>query len=161
MRGSKPSFLFCLDRERAYTAADRAHGAGVETTNDNNSTTMATAMATTAETRMKAVGGERRNPPRVSRVADGQSAKGMHGAAVTSVVDDDSYDNDDGVASVRHQDPLQAAQFKNRGARVGGRQDPTQEGARRGGVTHLPPRPQDSAHSRRRRDQRHGQGQLG
>jgi hypothetical protein len=48
-------------------------------------------------------------------VADGQSAKGMHGAVVATVDDDDSYDDDDGVASIRHQDPPQAAQFKNRG----------------------------------------------
>jgi hypothetical protein len=39
----------------------------------------------------------------------------MHGAAVATVNDDDSYDNEDSVASVRHQDPPQAAQFKNRG----------------------------------------------
>ncbi len=70
-RGGKPSFLFCLNRERAYAAAKRAHGTGAETANDDNSTTMATATATMAETRMKAVGGERQNPPRVPRVADG------------------------------------------------------------------------------------------
>ncbi len=63
VQGGKPSFLFRLDRERAYAAANRAHGAGVETANDDNSTTTATATATTAETRMKAVGGERQNPP--------------------------------------------------------------------------------------------------
>ncbi len=58
-QGSEPSFLFCLDRKRAYAAANRVHGAGAETANNDNSTTMATATATTAETRMKAVGGER------------------------------------------------------------------------------------------------------
>jgi hypothetical protein len=42
-----------------------------ETANNDNSATMAMATATTAETRMKAVGGERQNPPRVPRVADG------------------------------------------------------------------------------------------
>jgi hypothetical protein len=63
VQGGKPSFLFHLDRERAYAAANRAHGAGAETANDDNSTTMATATATMAETRMKAVGGERQNPP--------------------------------------------------------------------------------------------------
>ncbi len=115
VRGGKPSFLFPLDRKRAYAAANRAHGAGAETASNDNLTTTATAMATTAETRMKVVGGERRNPPRVSRVADGRSAKGMHGAAVATVNDNDSYDNDDGVASVWHQDPPQAAQFKNGG----------------------------------------------
>ncbi len=115
VQGGKPSFLFRLDRERAYAAANRAHGAGAETATDNNSTTTAMARATTAETRMKAVGGERRNPPRVSRVANGRSAKGMHGAAIRTVDDNDSYDNDDGVASIRHQDPPQAAQFKNGG----------------------------------------------
>ncbi len=71
VRGGKPSFLFRLDRKRAYAPANRAHGAGAETTNDNNSTTRAAATATTAETRMKAVGGECQNPPRVPRVADG------------------------------------------------------------------------------------------
>jgi hypothetical protein len=71
VQGGKLSFLFRLDRERAYAAANRAHGAGAETANDDNSTTMATATATTAETRMKAVGGERQNPPRVPRVANG------------------------------------------------------------------------------------------
>jgi hypothetical protein len=71
VRGGEPSFLFGLDRERAYAAANRAHGARAETANDDNSTTTATATATTAETRMKAVGGERQNPPRVPRVADG------------------------------------------------------------------------------------------
>ncbi len=114
VRGGEPSFLFCLDCERAYAAANRAHGAGAETANNNNSTTTATAMATTAETRMKAVGGERQNPPRVPRVADGRSKKGVHGAAVATINDDDSYDNN-GVVSVRHQDPPQAAQFKNGG----------------------------------------------
>jgi hypothetical protein len=39
----------------------------------------------------------------------------MHGAAVATVNDDDSYDNDNGVVSVRHRDPPQAAQFKNGG----------------------------------------------
>jgi hypothetical protein len=114
VRGGKPSFLFCLDRKRAYAAANRAHGAGAETANDDNLTTTTTATATTAETRMKAVGGERQNPPGVPRVADDRSEKGMHGAAVATVNDDDSYDNN-GVVSVRHQDPPQAAQFKNRG----------------------------------------------
>jgi hypothetical protein len=38
----------------------------------------------------------------------------MHGAAVATVNDDDSYDNDV-VVSIRHQDPPQAAQFKNGG----------------------------------------------
>ncbi len=114
VQGSEPSFLFRLDRERTYTAANRAHGAGAETANDDNSTTTATATATTAEMRMKAVGGECQNPPRVPRVADGQSEKGMHGAAVATINDDNSYNNN-GVVSVRHQDPLQAAQFKNGG----------------------------------------------
>ncbi len=71
VRGGEPSFLFHLDRERAYAAANRAHGTGAETANDDNSTTTAMAMATTAETRMKAGGGERQTPPRVPRVADG------------------------------------------------------------------------------------------
>jgi hypothetical protein len=62
VRGGKPSFLFRLNREGAYAAANRAHGAGAETANDDNSTMTATAMATTAETRMKAVGGERQPP---------------------------------------------------------------------------------------------------
>jgi hypothetical protein len=115
VQGGEPSFFFCLDRKRAYAAANRVHGAGAETANNANLMTMATATATTAETRMKAVVGEPRNPPRVSRVADGQSAKGMHGAAVATVDYDNSYNNDDGVASVRHQDPPQAAQFKNGG----------------------------------------------
>ena len=87
MQGGEPSFLFHLDRKRAYAAANRAHGAGAETANDDNLTTTATATATTAETRMKAVGGERRNPPRVPRVANGRSKKGMHGAAVATVND--------------------------------------------------------------------------
>jgi hypothetical protein len=39
----------------------------------------------------------------------------MHGATVATVNDDDSYDDDNGVASVWHQDPPQAAQFKNGG----------------------------------------------
>jgi hypothetical protein len=39
----------------------------------------------------------------------------MHGAAVATVEDNDSYDDDDGGASVRHRDPPQAAQFKNGG----------------------------------------------
>jgi hypothetical protein len=115
VQGGKPSFLFRLNRKRAYAAANRAHGTGAETANNNNSTTTAMATATTAETRMKAVGGEHRNPPQVSRVADGRPANGMHGAAVATVNDDNSYDNDDGVASVRHQDPPQVAQFKNGG----------------------------------------------
>ncbi len=115
VQGGKPSFLFCLNRERAYAAANRAHGTGAETANDDNSTTIVMAAATTVETRMKAVGGERQNPLRVSRVADGQSKKGMHSAAVATVDDDNSYNNDDTVASVRHQDPPQAAQFKNGG----------------------------------------------
>jgi hypothetical protein len=85
MQGGKPSFLFCLDRERACAAANRAHGAGAETANDDNSTTTAAAMATTAETRMQVVGGERQNPPRVPRVADGRSEKGMHGAVVATI----------------------------------------------------------------------------
>ncbi len=63
MRGGEPSFLFRLNRKRAYAAANRVHGARAKTANDDNSTTTATAMATTAETRMKAVGGERQNPP--------------------------------------------------------------------------------------------------
>ncbi len=71
VRGGKPSFLFCVNRERAYAAANRAHSAGAENANDDNSTMMATATATMVETRMKAVGGERQNPPRVPRVADG------------------------------------------------------------------------------------------
>jgi hypothetical protein len=87
VQGGEPSFLFCLDRERAYAAANRVHGAGAKTTNDDNSTTTATATATMAETRMKAVGGERQNPPRVPRVADGRSEKGMHGAAVATIND--------------------------------------------------------------------------
>jgi hypothetical protein len=124
VRGGKPSFLFCLNCERAYAAANRTHGAGVETTNDDNLTMTATATATTAETRMKAVGGERRNPPRVSRVADGRSTKGMHGAAVATVNDNDSYDNDDGVVSIRHQGPPQAAQFKNGGHKWEGGRTP-------------------------------------
>jgi hypothetical protein len=62
VQGGKPSFLFCLNREGAYAAANRAHGAGAETANDDNSTTTATVTATTAETRMKAVGGERQPP---------------------------------------------------------------------------------------------------
>ncbi len=49
VRGGKPSFLFRLDRERAYAAANRAHGAGAETANNDNSTTTAMATATTAE----------------------------------------------------------------------------------------------------------------
>jgi hypothetical protein len=114
MQGGEPSFLFHLDRKRAYAAANRAHGAGAETANDNNSTTMAMVTATMAETRMKAVSGERQNPPRVPRVADGRSEKGMQCAAVATVNDDDSYDNND-VVSVQHQDPPQAAQFKNGG----------------------------------------------
>jgi hypothetical protein len=114
VRGGKPYFLFRLDRERAYAAANRAHGAGAETTNDDNLTTTVTATATTAETRMKAVGGERQKPPRVPRVANGRSEKGMHGAAVATINVKDSYNND-GVVSVRHQDPPQAAQFKNGG----------------------------------------------
>jgi hypothetical protein len=71
VQGGEPSFLFRLDRERAYAAANRAHGAGAENANNDNSTMTATATVTTAETRMKAVGGERQNPPRVPRVADG------------------------------------------------------------------------------------------
>ncbi len=114
VQGGEPSFLFHLDRERAYAAANRVHGAGAETANNDNSTMTAMATATTAETRMKAVGGERRNPPRVPRVADGRSEKGMHSATVATVNDNDSYDNN-GVVSVRHQDPPQAAQFKNGG----------------------------------------------
>jgi hypothetical protein len=116
MRGGKPSFLFRLDRKRAYAAANRAHGAGAETANNDNLTTTATATATatTAESRMKAAGGEHQNPPRVPRVADGRSEKGMHGAAVATINDNDSYDNN-GVVSVWHQDPPQAAQFKNGG----------------------------------------------
>jgi hypothetical protein len=70
VRGGKPSFLFRLNREGAYAAANRAHGAGAETANNDNPTTTAMATATMAETRMKAVGGERQ-PPRVPRVADG------------------------------------------------------------------------------------------
>jgi hypothetical protein len=115
VQGGEPSFLFCLDRERAYAATNRAHGARAETANNDNLTMTATATATTAETRMKAVGGEYQNPPRVSRAAGGRSAKGMHGAAVSTVDNDDSYDDDDSVASVRHRDPPQAAQFKNGG----------------------------------------------
>ncbi len=49
VRGGKPSFLFRLDRERAYAAANRAHGAKAETANNNNSTTTAMATGTTAE----------------------------------------------------------------------------------------------------------------
>ncbi len=123
VRGGELSFLFCLISKRAYAATTRAHGAGAETTNDDNSTTTATAMATTAETRMKAVGGERQNPPRVPRVADGRSEKGVHGAAVAAVNDEDSYDNN-GIVSVRHQDPPQAAQFKNRGHKWEGGRTP-------------------------------------
>ncbi len=114
VQGGEPSFLFRLNRERTYAAANRAHGAGAETANNNNSTTMAMATATMAEMRMKAVGGERQNPLQVPRVADGRSEKGMHGAVVATVNDNNSYDND-GVVSVRHQDPPQAAQFKNGG----------------------------------------------
>jgi len=62
MRGGKPSFLFRLNRKRAYAAANRGHGARAKTANDDNSTTTAMAMATTAETRMKAVGGECQPP---------------------------------------------------------------------------------------------------
>ncbi len=36
VRGGKPSFLFRLDREGAYAAANRAHGARAETANDDN-----------------------------------------------------------------------------------------------------------------------------
>jgi hypothetical protein len=114
VQGGEPSFFFRLDHERAYAAANRMHGAGAETANDDNLTTTATAMATTAETRMKAVGGERQNPPQVPRVADGRSEKGVHDAAVTTVNNDDSYNNN-GIMSVRHQDPPQASQFKNGG----------------------------------------------
>ncbi len=39
----------------------------------------------------------------------------MHGTAVATVDDDKSYDNDDGIASVWHQDPPRAAQFKDGG----------------------------------------------
>ncbi len=124
VRGGEPSFLFGLNRERAYAAANRAHGAWAETANDDNSTTTATATATMAEMRMKVVGGERQNPPQVPRVADGRSEKGMHGAAVATVDNDESYDNDGGVASVRHQDPPQAAQFKNEGHKWEGGRTP-------------------------------------
>jgi hypothetical protein len=62
VRGGKPSFLFRLDRERAYAATNRAHGAGADTANNDNLTTTATATATMAETMMKAVGGERQPP---------------------------------------------------------------------------------------------------
>jgi hypothetical protein len=72
---------------------------------------------------MKAVGGEHQNPLQVPRVANGRSEKGMHGAAVATVNDDDSYNND-GVVSVRHQDPPQAAQFKNRGHELEGGRTP-------------------------------------
>jgi hypothetical protein len=48
----------------------------------------------------------------------------MHGAAVANVDDDDSYDDDDGIASVRHQDPPQAAQFKNGGHECEGGRTP-------------------------------------
>ncbi len=47
-------------------------------------------------------------------MANGRSEKGVHGAAVATVNNDDSYNNN-GVVSVRHQDPPQAAQFKNGG----------------------------------------------
>jgi hypothetical protein len=62
VQGGEPSFLFRLEREGAYAAANRAHGAGAETANDDNPTTTAMATATTAETRMKVVGGERQPP---------------------------------------------------------------------------------------------------
>jgi hypothetical protein len=39
----------------------------------------------------------------------------MHGATVATVNDDDSYNDDNRVVSIRHQDPPQAAQFKNGG----------------------------------------------
>ncbi len=123
VRGGEPSFLFRLDRKRAYAATNRAHGTGAETANNDDSTTMATAMVTTAETRMKAVGGERQNPPRVPRMANGRSEKGVHGAAVATVNNNDSYDNN-GVVSVRHQDPPQAAQFKNGGHKWEGGRTP-------------------------------------
>jgi hypothetical protein len=48
----------------------------------------------------------------------------MHGTAVATVDDDDSYDNDNGVASVWHQDPPQAAQFKNGGHKWEGGKTP-------------------------------------
>jgi hypothetical protein len=48
----------------------------------------------------------------------------MHGAAVTTIDNDDSYNNDDGVASVRHQDPPQATQFKNGGHKWEGGRTP-------------------------------------
>ncbi len=48
----------------------------------------------------------------------------MHCAAVATVNDNDSYDNDDGVASVWHQDPPQAAQFKNGGHKWEGGRTP-------------------------------------
>ncbi len=51
----------------------------------------------------------------VGLVADDRAAKGMHGAAVATVDDDKSYDNDNGIASVWHQDPPRAAQFKDGG----------------------------------------------
>jgi hypothetical protein len=48
----------------------------------------------------------------------------MHGAAVATVDNNDSYDDDDGVASDRHQDPPQAAQFKNGGHKWEGSRTP-------------------------------------
>jgi hypothetical protein len=48
----------------------------------------------------------------------------MHGAAVATIDNDNSYDDDDGVASVRHRDPPQAAQFKNRGHKWEGGRTP-------------------------------------
>ncbi len=56
-------------------------------------------------------------------MADGRSKKGVHGAAVTTVNDNDSYDNN-GIVSVRHQDPPQAAQFKNGGHKWEGGRTP-------------------------------------
>ncbi len=156
VRGGKPSFLFRLDRERAYAAANRAHGAGAETANDDNSTTTATAMGTTAETRMKAVGGKRQNPQggRWPIRKGGAWRRGRNRQQRRF------------IRQRRHCErpaprPPTSSPVQERGAQVGGRQDPTQEGMRRGGVTHLPPRPRESARSRRRRDQRHGQGRLG
>ncbi len=145
VRGGELSFLFCLDWERAYTAANRAHGTGAETANDDNSTTTATAMGTTAETRMKAVGGERQNPPRVPRVADGQSKKGVHGAAVATVNDDDSHDNNS-IVSVQHQDPPQAAQFKNGGYEWEGGRTPRKK-ARGGEVSPISRPDHERAHA--------------